>query len=179
MGRELIVQLRKDKEILFDDYVCGRDDATNYIAQLIYDKQKDRKEPEDSDEEAIQFYYSLQFKLCTDYKLLSSLRETLADYAAKDNEEISKANETLCDLRIARRNTHTLKDFNDFTEAIQTAQMWIDEDSFSRAQILLDLIDKAVQLASEDLLKRDGYLDKDQETNIKYDNYLLLIILSE
>ena len=53
MGREIIIQSRafnKKKscyEILTDQYVCGRDDATEYIANLCINAWRDTEEPEE------------------------------------------------------------------------------------------------------------------------------------
>ena len=45
MGRELIFKLRRiensESTIECEDYVCGRDDCTNYIAQQILDDGDD------------------------------------------------------------------------------------------------------------------------------------------
>ena len=127
MGREIIFEVQVDGKTYWPDpndtdaalYVCGRDVATTYIAQLIcnqvnkkFDANKNLTidDLQDSD-------YTL-FITCNDYKKYIEIKKNLREYYDRDMREIQKAKDTLEDLREARRHTATLKDFEEFKHLV-------------------------------------------------------------
>lgn len=156
MGRELVFKLRRiensESDIECEDYVCGRDDCTNYIAQQILDEGDD---------------YSLVYKLDDkqDCLKLSNLLGMISDYAAEDSHEILKAQNTLEDLREARRHCSLYDEFVKFSDAIDNVQQWLDEESYSRAAYIYTTLKTFRQKAEDEF-----------GSNVKYE---IIIDLSE
>lgn len=141
MGRELVFKLRRiensEATIECEDYVCGRDDCTNYIAQQILDDGDD---------------YSLVYKLDDkqDCLKLSNLLDMISEYAAKDHREIMKAKNYLEDLREARRHCSLYDEFVKFSEAMDGTQQWLDEESYSRAFHICNILKTFRQKAEDE-----------------------------
>ena len=156
MGRELVFKLRRiensESSIECEDYVCGRDDCTNYIAQQILDDGDD---------------YSLVYKLDDkeDCLKLSNLLGMISDYAAEDSREIMKAQDALEDLREARRHCSLYDEFVKFSDAIDNTQRWLDEESYSRANNIYNILTTFRQKAEDEF-----------GSNVKYE---IIIDLSE
>ena len=156
MGRELVFKLRRienpESSIECEDYVCGRDGCTNYIAQQILDDGDD---------------YSLVYKLDDkqDCLKLSNLLGMISDYAAEDSREIMKAQNALEDLREARRHCSLYEEFVKFSDAIDNTQQWLDQESYSRAAHIYSTLKTFRQKAEDEF-----------DSNVKYE---IIIDLSE
>ena len=156
MGRELVFKLRRiensESDIECEDYVCGRDDCTNYIAQQILDDGDD---------------YSLVYKLDDkqDCLKLSNLLGMISDYAAEDSHEILKAQNALEDLREARRHCSLYEEFVKFSDAIDNTEQWLHEESYSRANNIYNILTTFRQKAEDEF-----------GSNVKYE---IIIDLSE
>lgn len=156
MGRELVFKLRRiensEATIECEDYVCGRDDCTNYIAQQILDDGDD---------------YSLVYKLedKQDCLKLSNFLGMISDYAAEDSHEIMKAQNALEDLREARRHCSLYEEFVKFSDAIDNTEQWLHEESYSRANNIYSILTTFRQKAEDEF-----------GSNVKYE---IIIDLSE
>lgn len=156
MGRELVFKLRRiensESSIECEDYVCGRDDCTNYIAQQILDDGDD---------------YSLVYKLDDkqDCLKLSNFLGMISDYAAEDSHEIMKAQNALEDLREARRHCSLYEEFVKFSDAIDNTEQWLHEESYSRANNIYNILTTFRQKAEDEF-----------GSNVKYE---IIIDLSE
>lgn len=150
MGREISISLRRNSHIVYQDYVCGRDSATGYIANLIDMKVSMSNENKDdlSDEE-IEKLYSLVYssKLEDSDKITKEILEPLQKYKDEDYKEINKAKNELSALDEARRNCGIYEEFMKFTEAMVQVQNWLDEEDYSRAAIMLEIIYKCRSIA--------------------------------
>lgn len=166
MGREIIIEAKKGRKELYSDFVCGRDSATGYIANLVYNS------PNKKTRET----YTLVFHLGD--KELVNIKSELQEYADKDNFEIEKAKSTIEDLKIARRNSRTAKDFTDFSEMIDNTYEWLEQEGFSRAQSIIEMITKAERTIQNNLIQGclESYPDKN---NDELENYKINIIVSE
>ena len=136
MGREIYTEIRdKDGKAVWnsaeglDSWVCGRDDATGYIAGLVYAKVNG--EEEDSD-------YSIDI---TNKAGCEGITSSLKDLLERDMREIGKARTELNDLYSARRNARNYEEFASFGERITEVDSWIQENDYSSAGSLLDLIE--------------------------------------
>ncbi len=152
MGREIIVSLKSGNKTEYEDFVCGRDDATNYIAQLVYNKVNEFKGDIDSlSDEEITKLYSLIYKL--DLKNENSINkqiiEPLQEYKDKDYKEINKAKNELSALDEARRHCNVYDEYMKFTDAMEQVQEWLDEEDYSRAGSLLDAIYKCREIVEK------------------------------
>lgn len=153
MGRELIVQVRdkQTKNVKWENYVCGRDDATNYIAQLVYNRRDSLPEIEEDNLEGTDLSdrYSLIFDIDNeaDMRELVNIRDNLKDYADRDKSEIQKAKDTLEDLRAARRNCALYDEFVKFSREMDRVYEWLSDEDFSRADILFNYLVTAQSLA--------------------------------
>ena len=156
MGRELVFKLRRiensESSIECEDYVCGRDDCTNYIAQQILDDGDD---------------YSLVYKLDDkqDCLKLSNFLGMISGYAAEDSHEILKAQNALEDLREARRHCSLYEEFVKFSDAIDNTEQWLHEESYSRANNIYNILTTFRQKAEDEF-----------GSNVKYE---IIIDLSE
>lgn len=153
MGREIIVSLRKNKKIEYSDSVCGRDDATTYIAQLVYGKVNEFKGNVDElSADEIDELYSLVFKLSDrSNQLINKICNELKYYKDLDYKEINKAKNELEALDDARRHCSVYDEFVKFTNAMEQVQEWLDNEDYSRAGMLLDMITKCDSLAPHNL----------------------------
>lgn len=143
MGREIYTEIRdKDGKAVWNSaeglnsWVCGRDDATGYIAGLVYAKVNGGEE--DSD-------YSIDI---TNKAGCEGITSSLKDLLERDMREIGKARTELNDLYSARRNARNYEEFASFGGRITEVDSWIQENDYSSAGSLLDLIeDSRVELA--------------------------------
>ena len=171
MGREMIFEVRDNNKPIWPDpndidaalYVCGRDDATNFLASYVNNHL-----PEDQDDDTEPVVL-----LRVDDKDLKYIKERLEEFADKDYKEIEKAKEALADLREARRHAN-YEDFFKFSESMDETRQWIEEESWSRADTmrtyLFDCEEKAL-----DYINADN--SPDREAVI--DRYRIAIIWSE
>ena len=149
MGREIFVEVirrgvRMDAGAsIFHDYVCGRDEGTNFVANYIVNSE-DCKEEEDVGE------YTTFRK---GDKRLQEFRGYLSEYINKDKKLLEEAEEEIDDLREARRHTTTLEDFDAFTVALKSEKELRDEYKFSRSQAISEFLDEAEKKISEDMEK--------------------------
>lgn len=134
MGREIYSQIRLPGQDVenplwdsaagdLDDFVCGRDDATDFITM---------RGGEDGELDI------------TDPKERESILSVLDEYLESDKREIDKAKNYLRDLNAARRNARNFKDFSSFSDVIEATEDWIREHDWSRAKALKDLIENTV-----------------------------------
>lgn len=142
MGRQLTFKLRKiensNSTIECEDYVTGRDDATNYIAQEVLD--------EGGDDDVL--VYKLDDK--QDCLKLSNLLDMISEYSARDHREIMKAKNCLEDLREARRHCSLYDEFMKFSEAMDGTQQWLDAESYSRASHIYNILTTFRQKAEDE-----------------------------
>ena len=181
MGREIIFEVRKNDKVFWPDdseetlFVCGRDVATSYIAQLIYnqiDEKLDANKNLTTDDLQDDDY--VLFLTCNDYPKYLGIKRDLKEYYDRDMKEIQKAKDALEDLREARRHTATIKDFEDFSNAIDDAESWIENNDYSRAGDLIECLDKCYNRMLDYVNLED---DEDREAVIN--KYKVAIILSE
>lgn len=177
MGREISIQGRalntqENKwETIYDKYICGRDDCTNYIANLIYNKIESQEEPTAGTDEDWREYYSISFDITTyeEKVKLDEFISNIQDYADKDRREINRVKALCEDLRIARQHAATLEEFDKFTAAFDDADGWLEHEDWSRAENIIAYIEEA-----EKALKYANNIvyEKDQDKKIR-------IVLSE
>lgn len=175
MGREIIVQARHNDKVIYDDFVCGRDDATGYIASLVSDYC------EKNNLDTCEISYNVNSS--KDMEDLFKVRESLEEYAKKDRREIDKAKTCLEDLGCARRNARTLNDFDEFSERYEETEQWIEENDYSRADIIIGMLDKAsselateINLVKSSMQLRDTY-DFDEFHRISVPGKFEIIII--
>ena len=130
MGREIIFEVQVDGErFYFEDegslYVCGRDDATEYMARLCEYTDK-----------------GILYLTCSDYERYLSIKEELKEYYDKDMFEIQKARDAIEDLREARRHALNSKIFSDFSDVMDNTYEWIEQNNWSRAGSMIEYLDK-------------------------------------
>ena len=165
MGREIIVGLKKRSkdnkiETIYEDFVCGRDDATTLIANWVDNKVNDYSGDIDSlSDDEINELYSLIYTCKED---IIPLIERLDEYKKEDYKEIKKAKDDLRALDEARRHCGVYEEFTKFTSAMESVQEWLDNEDYSRAGSLIEIINKCL-IKSEDLS----------------DNYEIWVTLSE
>lgn len=157
MGRETIVEVKNKnnkEDILFEEFTCGRDEATNFLAYYLEDNGKDGRELIVSKKDMIE---------CTenDDKLQYVLSE-LKEYVSKWEKEIDRKRERIYDLREARRHVPTVKAFLDFSDEIEAEVTELEDMKFSRAKSIYDDLIKA-----KDLLMKNS------------DDYELSLIVSD
>ena len=140
MGRELIINrldIKKDGTAIIresgDRYICGRNDFTNAIAQLFYNekveylvidypKEKDKLHVKCEDSAFEEKEFDLEFA-SIDKNIID---EICTEYIEEDNTELERENAMLNDAYCARRNTRTVKDFQEFSDLIDELQAHID-----------------------------------------------------
>ena len=178
MGREIIVQIRdrsRNFQVMDEDYVCGRDDATSYIAQLVYNKRDDLPDIDEDNLEGRELSdrYSLIFDISNkeQFHELSDICNRLKEYADKDYAEINRVKNLLEDLRLARRNCSVYEEFAKFSDAMDEAQTWLDNEDYSRAGSLLDMINDCRRM-----IENQNTPESSLPSNGKYE---IVIILSE
>lgn len=157
MGREIIVEVKNKnnkEDILFEEFTCGRDEATNFLAYYLEDNGKDGRELIVSKKDVIECSEN-------DDKLQYVLRE-LKEYVSKWEKEIDRKQERIYDLREARRHVPTVKAFLDFSDEIEVEGAELEDMKFSRAKSIYDDLIKA-----KDLLMKNS------------DDYELSLIVSD
>ena len=167
MGREIIFEVHDNNKCIWpnpnniDDalFVCGRDDATEYMARVCYNADEDE---------------GILYLGVNDYDRYLSIKKELQEYYDRDMAEVQKAKDTLEDLREARRHTTTLKNFKDFSEVMEETQKWIDDNDWSRAGSMIEYLDKCYNKML-DLVNSDN--SEDRQAVIE--RYKVAIIWSE
>ena len=164
MGREIIVQAIKvglDKP-LFEDYICGRDSATNYLASWFYSAAEDKED----------FDWELTFDIMSED--LKTIIYELRTYADKDELELNRVELMYEDLREARRHAVNGATFTEFTGMMKEAADWMDEFN-STANHLVDYIERAIHSIQQHYLNENGYINYKESLP----GYFVKIILSE
>lgn len=173
MGREIIIQARYNDNVIYEDYVCGRDDATSYIANLVCNYCKEHN----LDTNEITYDCSSD----TQTNNLEGVKKQLQGYLDKDTLEINKARSCLEDLKCARRNTTTVKNFDEFTERCEEVEQWIEDNDWSRAGSLIEMInlakEKLVSCAKSYALQHTMFLRLNKDLPPKV--FIIAIIWSE
>lgn len=148
MGREIEIQLRDSKDkILYSDYLCGRDPATTFIANLVsaryYGKEGSEASPEEDD---CGMFVSYNLRNKEDLKKVEEIKAELRSYAESDLKEKINLKSTLADAKAARRNCLTINAFIDFNDYIKAVQEDLDYWEISRAEQLLSMLDKCYSI---------------------------------
>ena len=169
MGREIIIEAKKGKKELYSDFVCGRELVTSYIANSVYNSPNKKVRETGT----LTFYYG--------DKKFRDIKSKIQEYADKDNFEIEKAKAAIDDLKIARRNSHTVKDFTEFSELIDNTYEWLEEEGSSIAQSILDMLIKAKDSIIRDYQKShpDKTIHINHLLNEDFREYKINIIMSE
>lgn len=147
MGREIYCKLydRKNNNVLFEDadlYVCGRDACTNYLAELAYKNTK-------TEEDCPYISVSLDAENVKDGDILfADLCEKIQKYADADWREIDKVAAYRDDAREARKQAN-FEDFRKFSGLIAEAEEWLEENSWSRADAVRDMLNQLAVKRSE------------------------------
>lgn len=170
MGREIIFEVRENNKCIYPKdihnslYVCGRDDATQFIASYVCDHLPDEFN-EDTDESVVLLRY--------DSPDLSWIKERLQDFLDIDNKEILKAKIAFEDMREARRHAN-YEDFFRFSESMEKTQSWIDEEEWSRAGAMLENLKHCENVLLD-------YINADDNPNREevFERYKIAIIWSE
>ena len=165
MGRELIVNrldIKKDGTAVIresgDRYICGRNDFTNAIAQLFYNrkveylvidyhKEKDKLHVKCEDSAFDEKEFDLEFA-SIDKNTIDGI---CAEYIEEDNTELERENAMLNDAYCARRNARTVKDFQEFSELIDELQVHIG-GYCEHAKLYADCI-RTLNMAHDDKTK--------------------------
>lgn len=143
MGRELVIgKLKKEKDNLYiiddegnDNFVCGRNDFTNEIANMFYNKQTYTliAVPDDFLNkiklENYQFKYKGMSELIEEQpKLISlnSIKNCCDEHIKIDDNEYFKLEDALNSAKIARNNSSNLKIFLEFSDFIETLEKEYD-----------------------------------------------------
>lgn len=142
MGRELLIDridFMKDGHVIIrscpDYYICGRYDFTNAVASLFYNKEVNYlivdydKGPIPASEHVRvdgDNYSEKEFDMVFDNVSMKVIEDICNKYIEEDNVELARENAMLNDAYEARRNTRTVKDFNDFSDLIDNLQEHID-----------------------------------------------------
>lgn len=141
MGRETFVEVRNKsnkEDILFEEFTCGRDEATNFLAYYLEANGKDGRELIVTKKDIVE-------RTENDNKLQYVLDE-LKGYVSEWQKEIDRKQERIYDLREARRHVPTVKAFLDFSDEIEAEQAELDDMNFSRAKSIYDDLIKAKDL---------------------------------
>ena len=165
MGRELVINrldIKKDGTTVIresgDRYICGRNDFTNAIAQLFYNrkveylvidyhKEKDKLHVKCEDSAFDEKEFDLEFA-SIDKNTIDGI---CTEYIEEDNIELERENAMLNDAYCARRNTRTVKDFQEFSELIDELQAHIDSYC-EHAKLYADYI-RTLNIAHDDKTK--------------------------
>ncbi len=123
MGREVYMGLYDEvnKQILEESYVCGRDEATNLIAERVYWQANQLGEDfkyEDDDESGYVHNpeISLNYNIVDMNQSLEGLLEALEDMCHRIDKLVSIDEQEIADVRLARQHAPTLDEFNKFSE---------------------------------------------------------------
>lgn len=145
MGRDIgvLIRDRKTKKILvdsfkdYDDFVCGRDDATNYISMMC-DHPADSRE---GDEDLMDELYAVpDYCDISEEGKFSEIKQELQRYLAKEKKETQKIKDELEDLREARRHAPDYDAFCSFGTALTYIYNELEEAEYSRAGHLIDML---------------------------------------
>ena len=165
MGRELVINrldIKKDGTAVIresgDRYICGRNDFTNAIAQLFYNrkveylvidyrKEKDKLHVKCEDSAFDEKEFDLEFA-SIDKNTIDGI---CAEYIEEDNTELEREKAMLNDAYCARRSTRTVKDFQEFSELIDELQAHID-GYCEHAKLYADYI-RTLNMAHDDKTK--------------------------
>lgn len=159
MGRDIgvLIRDRKTKKILvdsfkdYDDFVCGRDDATNYISRMC-DLPEDSR---DGDEFFMDELYAVPDHCdISEEDKFSEIKQALQEYVEKEKRETQKIKDELEDLREARRHAPDYDAFCSFGTALRYIYEELEEADYSRAGHLIDLLNTMKERF--DRLKKDG-----------------------
>lgn len=102
-----------------DLFVCGRDDATNFLA--CQGDKNDRIN-------------------ITDLKTMHDILKELKHYAKDDRQNIENVERLIRDLKNARSHARNYDEFASFLDPISEAERWIKEEGWSRAEALINMI---------------------------------------
>ena len=141
MSRELIINrldIKKDGAAIIresgDRYICGRNDFTNAIAQLFYNRKVDYLVIDYPKERATNLHVKCEDSAFEEKEFdlefapidKNTIDEICTEYIEEDNTELERENAMLNDAYCARRNTRTVKDFQEFSDLIDELQANID-----------------------------------------------------
>ena len=141
MSRELIINrldIKKDGTAIIresgDNFICGRNDFTNAIAQLFYTRKVDYLVIDYPKERATNLHVKCEDSAFEEKEFdlefasidKNIIDEICAEYIEKDNTELERENAMLNDAYCARRNAKTVKDFQEFSDLIDELQADID-----------------------------------------------------
>lgn len=127
MGREIIVQVVNPatNEVIEDiGYVCGRTDASNFLANYIYNIAKEG-------DSQLDFAY--------DSKAMKEIEKELEGFVDADQAEYDKAEAVYHDARAARCMCHTAHDFLELSKIVDQANKFLKEWYSAADSILSDL----------------------------------------
>ena len=167
MGREIIFEVHDNKKCIWpnpdniDDalFVCGRDDATEYMAKLCCDANEDE---------------GILYLSCKDYEKYLKIKGRLKEHYDADLAEIQKAKDTLEDLREARRHA-SYEEFFKFSESMEETERWLKEEGgWSRAGSMIDYLNRCYNQMLE-LVNADT----SQDRQAVIERYKVAIIWSE
>ncbi len=145
MGRDIgvLIRDRKTKKILvdsfkdYDDLVCGRDDATNYVSRMCNIPGDSR----DGDENLMDELYAVpDYCDISAEDKFSEIEKELQEYLAKDKKETQKIKDEIEDLREARRHAPDYDAFCSFGVELNYLHDLLEELDYSRAGHLIDLL---------------------------------------
>ena len=150
MSLEISVRAESGDKVLYEDFLCGRDNATLFLAHMVEAAHEDDDEPdwEAVDDEVLDSC-SLIYNVddAEDMRKLEWVLSELRGYAEADMREVRKAEEELEDLRAARRNARTIENFCGFSDDLERTRDWLEHESFSRASALIGYITAAREAA--------------------------------
>lgn len=152
MGRDIYCEIRKrgyeeppegnehyvdegsvwDSMDALDLFVCGRDDATNFLAYR--GDKNDRIN-------------------ITDPKNMHNILEELNHYAKDNRQQVENVERLIRDLKNARSHARNYDEFASFLEPISEAERWIKEESYSRAEALIRMINASYHEFHKHLLR--------------------------
>ena len=132
MGREVSCEIREKttNDVVWNSadalglFVCGRDPVTNFLLVEA-----------DEETESIDISSKDEFD-----KIMSEV----TDYERQDKAEADKAQQTLRDLKTARRNARNCEEFSSFSEMIEATERWIEDFGHSRATSVIRMLNAAL-----------------------------------
>ena len=165
MERKITFEVREDDKTIWPEpghelFVCGRDDATTQMAHTILHSKPEGEE--------------VLYLTCKEYNIYLEIKDMLKEYEERDEAKIKKTKDALADLREARRHATTLKDFTDFSKAMDETEKWIEENNFSRARDMINYLNMCYG-EMLDIVNDDKNEDREYVIN----KYRVAIILSE
>ena len=162
MGLEISIELRREgRDPIQIGYVCGRDEATLYVANLCDNEVKE------GDEEAIPtillpIVHPHAETEANARKTAHEILDELSGYAAADELEVQKAELELKSLLETRKNCVTFEAYHGFADAIDGTRDWLRNNKYSRAASLRDDLARAIAKAdsiamAESTLREAGW----------------------